>query len=80
MGKLAWVSIFLCILSGASLAADPNPAEKSGTPGGASTGAGAGISSHTAMVITATAVVVVTGAVAAAIVSSSNGATPTTRH
>lgn len=83
MKKLAWGCVFLCIVSGASFAADPDPAGPSGTAGGASKGVGAGgggISTNTAIVITATAITVATGAVLAAIVSSSGGTTPTTRH
>ena len=83
MKKLAWGAVLLCMFSGASLAQDPPATGTSNTAGGASNGAvptGGGISTNTAIVITATVITVGTVAVFAAIASSGNGATPSTTN
>ncbi|MGH8768706.1 MAG: hypothetical protein ACREVZ_07985 [Burkholderiales bacterium] len=86
MKKLTWGTIFVCILSSASLAADPDAAGTAGTSGadgGASTGAeaaGWGGSSDKATVATVTAIIVLTGVAMAAALSGSDDSTSTTNH
>ena len=83
MKKLAWASVFLCIFTAASFAAEPDAAGTPNAAGGASKGAvatGGGMSSGTAVVVTATVVTIATGAAIAAVVSGSSGTTPTTNH
>ncbi|MGH8759631.1 MAG: hypothetical protein ACREVW_09005 [Burkholderiales bacterium] len=83
MKKLTWGTIFVCILSSASLAADPDAAGTSGADGGASTGAeaaGWGGSSDKATVATVTAIIVLTGVAMAAALSGSDDSTSTTQH
>ena len=80
MKKLACGAVLLCMFSGASLAQDP---PSTGTPGGASNGAvptGAGFSTNTTMIVTATVITLGTVAVFAAVASSGGGSTPSTTN
>jgi len=83
MKKLTWASILVCILSSASLAADPDPAGTSGAEGGASKGAdtaGWGGSGSLSTTATVTTIVIVTGVVIAAVLSGSDDPTPPPQH
>ena len=76
MKNLTLAAFFLCGFSTAGFAQDP-------APGGASQGvatAGTGVTSSTAVVVTASVIAVGAGAALAAVVSSSSGTTPTTSH
>ena len=81
MKKLTWGIIFVCILSSASLAADPDAAGTAGTSGadgGASKGAepvGWGGSSDRRTVVTVTAIILLTGVAMAAALSGSDSTT-----
>jgi hypothetical protein len=83
MKKLTWASILVCILSSASLAAEPDAAGTSGAGGGASKGAdtaGWGGSGSMSMTATVTTIVVLTGVVMAAVLSGSDDPASTTSH
>ncbi len=78
MKKLTWATIFVCILSSASFAADPAPAGTSGAEGGASKGAeatGWGGSSDSRKVATVTVILLLTGVAMAAALSGSDSST-----